>query len=71
MFAKEALLNGIIDDKVFKRDDLEQKNSVACTKDCFAENILACAEYTAGFDFSNFNAIFDVIREVIAVGRMN
>lgn len=67
----KVAVNGIIDDKVFKRDDLEQKNSVACTKDCFAENILACAEYTAGFDFSNFNAIFDVIREIIAVGRMN
>lgn len=59
-------VNGIIDEKVFRRDDLKQETSVACSKDSFAENILQGAEWTKDFDFSNFTRIFDVIRSIIS-----
>lgn len=59
-------INGIIDEKVYKTSDLEQKESVACTKDSFAEGILNNAEYTKDIDFENFNKIFDVIRQIVA-----
>ena len=63
----KVAVNGIIDDKVFKRDDLEQLNSIACTKDQFAEDVLNSADRTFGFDFSNFNRIFALIRQILAV----
>lgn len=61
----KVIINGIIDEKVYEAKDLEQKNSVACTKDSFAEGILNNAEYTKDIDFANFNMIFDVIRQII------
>ena len=63
----KVLVNGIIDEKVYETSDLEQKNSVARTKDSFAEDILNNVEYTRNMDFTNFNKIFDVIRQIIAI----
>lgn len=59
-------VNGIIDEKVFYAGDLEQKESIACSKDTFAEAILQCDEYTANFNFDCFREIFDVIRKIIS-----
>lgn len=59
-------VNGIIDEKVFRAGDLEQKESIACSKDMFAEAILRCDEYTANFSFDCFREIFDVIRKIIS-----
>lgn len=58
-------VNGIIDEKVYKKEDLEQKHSIALTKNDFAELVLNSTEFTTDFDFSNFNKIFDVIRSII------
>lgn len=58
-------VNGIIDDKVFCKDDLEQNRSIACSKDSFADAVLQGAEYTKNFDFSSFNKIFDILRLII------
>lgn len=63
-------VNGIIDEKVFAMTDLEQKNSIACSKNSFAENVLNNADYTKNFDFSSFNQIFDVIRQIIATDNV-
>lgn len=56
-------VNGVIDDKVYKRDDLEQKNSIALTKANFAGLIETDNDFIG--DFSNFNLIFDKIRNII------
>ncbi len=57
-------VNGIIDEKVFDRiNDLELKNSIAMTKDDFAD--LVSQDFGNTFDFSNFRLIFDVIKEII------
>ena len=63
----KVLVNGIIDEKVYETSDLEQKISIARTKDSFAESILNNAEYTQNIDFTNFNKIFDVIRQIITI----
>ena len=59
-------VNGIIDEKVFNMGDWEQKESIACSKDSFAEAVLRCDEYTMGFNFDCFKEIFDVIRKIIS-----
>ncbi len=59
-------INGIIDDKVFKRDDLEQNNNIALTKNDFANLVLYDAKYAVNFDFSNFRKIFSIIEEIIS-----
>jgi 5S rRNA maturation endonuclease (ribonuclease M5) len=61
----KVAVNGIIDEKVYESTDLEQKNSVALTKDSFAEDILNNVGYTRNIDFTNFNEIFDIIRQII------
>ncbi len=58
-------LNGIIDEKVYSIEDLEQTSSIALSKNDFADLILNDENYTKGFDFSNFNKIFDVIRLIV------
>lgn len=60
-------INGIIDEKVYRRDDLEQINSIAMSKDAFAELVCGGTNYSDGFDFSNFNQILDVLREICAL----
>ena len=59
--------NGIIDEKVYSKEDLEQKNSIALSKTDFAELIVNDTDYTKDFDFSYFNKIFDVIRIIINI----
>ncbi len=57
-------VNGIIDEKVYDaKKDLEQKYSIALSKSGFAE-LIGDDDYARGFDFSNFNKILDVIREI-------
>ena len=61
-------VNGIIDEKVYKRsEDLELKDSIAMSKDAFAELVCGDTDYAKGFDFSNFNRIFDVLREICSL----
>lgn len=55
----------IIDSNVFEDADREQNNSVALSKNNFAENIMNRREGFQNFDFSNFNNIFNVIREIV------
>ena len=57
-------VNGIIDDKVYKKDDLQEECSIALSKAKFAENIYNKTLFAEGFDFSEFNRIFDIIREI-------
>lgn len=57
--------NGIIDEKVYDKKDLEHKNSIALSKNEFAELVANDSDYTKDFDFSNFNKIFEVIRLII------
>ena len=58
-------MNGVIDDKVFTYTDLEQKNSIALTKNAFAALIETNDEYINDFDFTNFNQILDNIQDII------
>ncbi len=57
-------LNGIIDEKVFEDEDREQKHSVALSKNDFAELVATDPGYISDFDFSNFEKIFDIIRDI-------
>lgn len=56
----------IIDEKVYKNDDLEHKNSLALTKNSFAENILKDVDGFNNFDIENFKKIFDILEKIIA-----
>lgn len=57
--------NGIIDDKVFCiADDPNEEHSIALSKEKFAQLILDGDEFANGFDFSCFQKIFDIIREI-------
>jgi predicted ATP-binding protein involved in virulence len=55
----------IIDSKVYERDDLEHKNSLALTKNSFSENILKDMDGFNSFDIENFKKIFDVIEKIL------
>jgi len=55
----------IIDSGVYKRDDLEMKNSIALSKNDFAENILNDIEGFNNFNIENFKLIFDVIDKIV------
>ncbi len=55
----------IIDEKVYIKDDLTHSNSIALTKNDFAENILNDKENFRNFDIENFKKIFDVIEKII------
>ena len=59
-------VNGIIDEKIFKRDDLEQKNSIALSKANFAELIEKDIDFVGDFDFNSFNSIFDRIKIILS-----
>ncbi|MBW3021263.1 AAA family ATPase [Candidatus Woesearchaeota archaeon] len=58
-------INGIIDDKVHKREDLEQKNSIALSKADFANLIENDEEFIGDFDFNNFKPVFNKIEEIL------
>lgn len=55
----------IIDEKVYKSDDLEHKNSLALTKNSFAENILNDVSDFNSLDIEEFKKIFNVIEKII------
>ena len=57
--------NGVIDEKVYKRDDLAQEHSVAMSKSCFAQRIYDEDLFAKDFDMSAFAKIFEVIRAIL------
>ncbi len=62
---KKTKVNGVIDEKVFDIfSDPEQNNSVALSKDDFANLIYKKASFADGFDFSQFQLIIDVMKDV-------
>lgn len=54
--------NGIIDEKVYERNDLEFKDSIALSKDDFVSLI---ENNASKIDFSNFSKIFNVIKMIL------
>lgn len=58
-------VNGVIDEKVFKKEDLEQNNSIALTKANFANLVETNEEFIGDFDFKSFNELFERIKEVL------
>jgi len=59
-------INGIIDEKVFKIDDLEETKNIALSKSDFANLIENNREFINGYDFNNFRLIFDKVKEIIS-----
>ena len=59
--------NGVVDEKVYLSTDLKHEHSVAMSKNDFAELVCSDSDYSADFDYSNFERIFDVIRELCAL----
>lgn len=57
--------NGIVDEKVYLSTDLNHEHPVAMTKNDFADLVCGESDYAVDFDFSNFNQIIDMIREII------
>ena len=57
-------VNGIIDEKVFNSQDLEQINSIALTKDAFASLVETDMDYINDFDFGSFNQLLDIIDQI-------
>ncbi len=55
----------IIDEKVYKSNDLEHKDSLALSKNNFAEYILNDKDGFNSFDIENFKKIFNVIKKII------
>ena len=58
-------VNGVIDEKVYESNDLEQAHSVALSKNDFAQKIINNEDFAKNFDFSAFSKIIDVIRAII------
>lgn len=58
-------VNGIIDEKVFKKEDLEHKNSIALTKDDFAKLIETNHEFVGDYDFKSFIELFERIENIL------
>ncbi|MBQ4441017.1 MAG: AAA family ATPase [Bacteroidales bacterium] len=61
---RKVEVNGVIDEKVYMSTDLEQLHSIALTKDAFTTLIETDDGFIQDFDFSNFNLIIDVIRDI-------
>lgn len=59
--------NSIIDKKVFEKSDLEQKTSIALSKNDFAEYVLNDDMFTEDFNFENFHNIFEIIKNIISI----
>lgn len=57
--------NTIIDQYVYKLDDLQNINSLALSKDDFAEAVSKWIWNFSNIDFSNFTLIFNKIKEII------
>lgn len=62
-------INGIIDEKVYYRADLQHANSIALTKSAFAKLIESNSDFVEDFDYQSFILIFDRIREIIQKNR--
>lgn len=62
-------VNGVIDEKIYKREDLEQKSSIALTKANFADLIENNVEFVADFNFNSFNLIFDRIKHLLSTSN--
>jgi hypothetical protein len=61
----KVAIDGVIDDKVYKSDDLEETASVAMSKSVFADLIANDADFITDFDFTLFEPIFDKIKRII------
>lgn len=58
-------INGVIDDKVFKQEDLDMSTNLALSKKAFAKLVLDDPDFAKDFDFSNFGKIFEIIELII------
>lgn len=58
-------INGVIDKKVYKKEDLEQSTSVALSKSDFAQLIENNDDFINDFNFGTFEDIFNKIRIII------
>ena len=59
-------INGVIDDKVYDAErDPEHKNSIALSKNDYAQMIYNASVFAENFEFSQFNQIFQIIRKII------
>lgn len=63
---KKIPSNGVIDQKVYKLDDLEEQESIALSKADFARLIESAPDFVDDFDFETFRRIFDQIANIIA-----
>ena len=64
---KKVTTNGVIDEKVYSiSTDPEEKTSIALSKNGYAELILSEDEFSDGFDFSEFQKIFDAIKMILS-----
>jgi small GTP-binding protein len=61
----------IIDNAVYKREDLELKNSIALSKNDFAENIFNEVDGFDNFNIENFKSIFNVIEKIVNKEKLN
>lgn len=61
----KVAVNGIIDEKVYKREDLKQTDSIAKSKSSFAQSILDEDDFSKDFDMSSFHKIFDIIKSIL------
>lgn len=59
--------NGIIDEKIYLKEDLQQLNSVALSKSNFADLIENSNDFTGDFNFSSFNLIFDRVKDILLI----
>ena len=53
---------------VYNAKDLEQTNSIALSKNDFADLVLNDENYAKDFDYSDFNRIFDIIKQIVNNG---
>ena len=54
-----------IDQYVYYRDDKEWEQSIALSKNDFADNVLEKVEGFDSFNMENFKLILDVIQEIL------
>ena len=59
--------NGIIDEKIYLKEDLQQLDSVALSKSNFADLIENNSDFIGDFNFSSFNLIFDRVKEILLI----
>ncbi len=63
---KKVEVNGIIDEKVYSKDDLEGRTNVALTKAQYA-NLVQTDSFIGNFRFESFKPIFDRLRTIPGV----